>query len=240
MALICSVPFLAADIVEVRQYHGKQVTCRYSGLKGVARVCSIHAYERVFTGTVRSSIEVGETDKFLEIEPDEVFVGDSSRVKALTNQACLNNEIQTGDKWLFYLYRDNNALIMPYQSSSEPITVAASEVSMLRDLVRLRDSVRHTDLGILMGKAQRLTGTHDKTFIPLANQKVIAHDVKGSTKYTAKTNEAGYFQFALPPGSYEITVAPDYGLHEVDMSSDMPGAVPVEKGNCWEHDFTVK
>jgi len=240
VALICSVPFLAADIVEVRQYHGKQVTCHHSGLVAVARSCDIQYYERVLTGTVKSSIEVGDTDKLLEIDPDEVFVGDSSPVKAITNQACLYNEIQTGDKWLFYLYRDSNTFVVPFQSSSKPITVAAGEVSMLRDLVRLRDSTSHTDSGILMGKVARLTGTNDKKFIPLVNHKVIAHNVKDNTKHTAYTNESGYFKFALPPGSYDIAAAPEYGLQEVDTSSSMPGSVPLEKGQCWEHDFTVK
>lgn len=237
-ALICSVPFLPAVISEIRQYHGKQVTCYYSGIVGVARSCGIQVYERVLTGTVTSSIEDGDTDKLLEIKPDEVFVGDSSPVKAITNQACLNTEIQAGDKWLFYIYRDRNTLVVPYQSSSKPITIAAGEVSMLRDLVRVRDSVRQTDSGILMGKVLRLA--HDHKFIPLANHKVIAGAAKGDAKYTSYTNEDGYFNFALPPGSYEIAPAPEYGLREVDTATSMSGYVPVEKGSCWEHDFTVQ
>jgi len=106
LAVACIVPSLSAVIVEIRVYHGKQVQCIHSGIRGVARLCGTEGYARVFTGVVNSSVEVGDTDKLLQLVPDEVFVGDSSEVTVITNQACLNSDIQAGDKWLFYLYRD--------------------------------------------------------------------------------------------------------------------------------------
>ena len=236
VALICLVPFLSAVIVEEKEFHGKRVTCLYSGLIGVARSCGTQGYDRVFTGTVRSSAEVGHTDKLLEIEPDEVFLGDSKPVKAITNQACLNSEIQTGDKWLFYLYRDNtsNTLVSPYDGRSKPLTAAEDDISTLRHLVRLTDS------GMLVGKVDRREGPKDSEFIPLANHKVIAKNAKG-IKYTAYTNENGYFEFELPPGSYDLSAAQEYALEEDEtIGSMLRGSVPVEKGKCWEHDFTVK
>jgi hypothetical protein len=230
-------PLLSAVIDVEKEYHGKRVSCLYSGLRGVARSCGTEGYARVFTGTVRSSTEVGDTDKLLEIEPDEVFLGDFKPVKAVTNQACLNSEIQTGDKWLFYLVRDGEGktLVSPYDGSSKPLTAAEDDISMLRQLVRLTES------GMLVGKVDLLKGRKDGESNPLANHEVIANNVKGGIKYTTYTNENGYFQFELPPGSYDLSAAPEYALEEVEtFGSMLRGSVPVEKGKCWEHDFTVK
>jgi len=102
LAVFCVVPSLSADIVEMREYHGKQVTCIHSGIRGFGKMCGTYGYARVFTGTVRSVVEIGDTDKRLQLVPDEVFLGDSaSEVTATTNQACLHAEIEAGDKWLF-------------------------------------------------------------------------------------------------------------------------------------------
>ena len=92
-AVACGDP-LSAEIVEIREYHGKQVMCGYSGLIGVAKACGTEEFARVFTGIVRSAVGVGDTDKLLEIIPDEVFVGDASAVTAITDQACLRTDIQ--------------------------------------------------------------------------------------------------------------------------------------------------
>lgn len=37
--------------------------------------CGRYNYARVFTGTVKSAVEVGDTDKRLQLIPDEVFLG---------------------------------------------------------------------------------------------------------------------------------------------------------------------
>jgi hypothetical protein len=242
VTVACMVPSLGAVIVVVRQYHGKQVTCAYSGLMGVAKGCGTDGYERVFTGVVKSSVEVGDTDKLLEIVPDEVFIGDSGAVSAITNQACLSTDIQVGDKWLFYLQRDtnkeqdshNDPLVLSYGGRSKPISEAEDDVSMLRDLGRLKNT------GILIGTIERLGDTEDATPTPLANHKVVAKNVANGTNYTTTTNEKGYFKFDLPVGKYDVTTTPEYGLQEVEGYGSMQGSIPVEKRQCWEHDFGVK
>lgn len=60
----------------------------------------------MFVGTVRSAVKISETDKRLDLIPDEVFAGDSSELTASVNQACLPKnepEIKAGDRWLFYV-----------------------------------------------------------------------------------------------------------------------------------------
>jgi len=236
LAVACLAPSLSAVIFEIREYHGKQVTCVHSGLMGVAKACGTEGYARVFTGIVRSAVEVGDTDKRLEIVPDEVFVGDSSDATAITNQACLHTDIQAGDKWLFYLYRDpkSDTLVLGYDSPSKRMSDAEDDISMLRDLGRLKNA------GILIGTIERLGDAEDAEAAPLANHKVVAKNVANRTQYTAYTNEKGHFKFELPVGTYDVTTAPEYGLREVESFGSMLGSIPVKKSKCWEHDFAVK
>lgn len=237
LAATCLTPSLSAVIVVIREYHGKEVTCVYSGLVGVAKACGTEGYARVFTGIVRSSLEKGDTDKLLELVPDEVFVGDRSDATAIVNQACLGSDIKAGDKWLFYLSRDPNSdtLVLSYAGRSKPIGESEDELSMLRNLRHLKNA------GILIGTIERLSDTEEGKATSLANHKVIAKNVKSHTQYTAYTNEKGHFNFELPVGTYDVTTAPEYDLREVEgFGSMLPGSVPVEDRKCWEHDFAVK
>ena len=197
-AVICVVPSLSAVIVEVREYHGKKVTCVHSGLRSSAgRVCGTFGYARVLAGTVKSALETGDTDKRLQIVPDEVFLGDSiSEVTATTNQACLRTEIQAGEKWLFYLSRDKktNALILGYDSPSKPIEQAQQDIATLRHLARLTES------GIVTGEAGR------------SGHKVLAKRVSDGAEYTAVTDAKGHYELELPAGSYNLTANTEQGL----------------------------
>ena len=190
LAISCLVQSLSAVIVEVREYHGKQVTCLHSGLMGVAKACGTEGYARVFTGVVRSSVEKGDTDKLLQLVPDEVFIGDSSDATAITNQACLRTDIQAGDKWLFFLYRDpkSGALVLGYDSPSKAISEAEEDISLVRDLGYLKNA------GILVGTIQNLGETEDAKAAPLASHKVVAKNVKNGGEYTAYTNQKGHFK----------------------------------------------
>jgi hypothetical protein len=233
----CFVPSAFAVIVEEREYHGNQVMCVHSGLVGIARSCGTDGYARVFTGIVRSAVEKRDTDKVLEIVLDEVFVDDLSDATVTTDQACLRTEIRAGDRWLFYLSRDakSNNLILSYDSPSKPIGEAEYEISLLRNLWHLSNA------GLLIGNIERLGDTEDAGAIPLANHKVIAKNVTSGARYTKYTNENGHFEFELPVGTYDVTIAPQYGLREVEDSFlSMPGTVSVEGGKCWQHDFGVK
>ncbi len=226
------LPLPAVNVV-VREYRGKQVACAYSGLIGVATKCGTEGYARVFTGIVRSAVEKGDTDKLLQVVPDEVFVGDSSDAVAITNQACLDSDIKAGDRWLFYLYRDpkSDDLILSYAGPSKPLSEADDDISMLRDLAHLTNS------GILVGRIDQ-RDSEEKT-IPLADHKVIAKNAATGTEYTAYTSHSGHFKFVLPVGTYDVTTASEYGLHEVESFLSMRGEVPVRKGECWSHSFEV-
>jgi Carboxypeptidase regulatory-like domain len=237
LVVACLVPSLSAVIVEIRDYHGKKFSCVHGGLVGVAKECGTEGYARVFTGTVKSATDVGETDKRLQIVPDEIFLGDSANeVTAIANQACLGSEIQAGDKWLFYLRRDptTGTLVLPYDSPSKPVIVADDDLSMLRDLGRLADS------GILIGNVERLGETYDVKPIPLENHKVVANSLANGTNYTTYTNANGHFEFELPAGSYEVSASTEHGFREVEGFRFMwGGRIPVAEHRCFEKDISL-
>jgi hypothetical protein len=203
------MPLLSAVILDQREYHGKKFTCIYS-IVGFPRQCGPQGYSEVFTGTVRSTVDVGDTDKRLRLVPDEVFVGSpASEVTATTNQACLSPEIKTGDKWLFYLYRDEktDTLWMGYDGRSKPIAQAHRDIDTLRHLSKLGSS------GIVMGR------------VGLPDHKVVAGRRPNGTEYSVVTDKGGNFELELPTGWYNLTAntergwwAPEYMTFVGDQS----------------------
>lgn len=153
LAAVCVVPSLSAIITETREYRGKKVTCLHGGASGAQNTLGVYSrarlYGQVFTGTVQSAVEVTDTDKRLQITPDEIFLGDVPReITALVNQACMAKnlpEIKAGDKWLFYLlaiqhlhpeakpaYITTEGLMLSFDSPSKPVSQAQDEICLLR------------------------------------------------------------------------------------------------------------
>jgi hypothetical protein len=184
----------------------------------------------VFTGTVQSAVEVGDTDKRLQLVQDEVFLGDSaSEVTAIANQACLHTEIQAGDKWLFYLYRDakGDQLILPYDSPSKPIAQAKQDISTLRHLGKLSNS------GILTGNLTRIVSNNPWKFAPVSSRNVTAKRVSDGAQYTALTDSDGHYEFELPPNSYSVTTNTERGLWAPETTTS------VWKSGCVDIDFLL-
>ena len=153
LAAACVVPSLSALIVEEREYHGKKVTCVHGGAWLAQTTIGVYSrariYEQVFTGTVQSAVEITDTDKRLQITPDEVFLGDAAgEITATVNQACLPEnlpEIKAGDKWLFYVrtkkylhpegkpaYITSDGLMVPFDGPSKPVSQAQNDICLLR------------------------------------------------------------------------------------------------------------
>ena len=243
LAFACLAPKLSAVIVEFREYHGRRVQCFHRKQMNAAEPCGTDYYARVFTGVVVSAADVGDTGKRLEIVPDEVFLGDSSNAMAITNQACLHLEIQVGDRWLFYLSRDpeTDSLILFYDSPSKPVGEAGDEISMLRDLGR------STDSGWLTGtldrlEHSRLDNTPTTKIVPLESHRLVVTNVKDGAEFSDYTNEQGRFGFELPTGDYQVTIAPEYGLREVEEIGFIhPGnRISVENHRCWNYKIAVE
>ena len=246
LAATCLLPSLAAEIRETRVYHGKKVQCIHRGFSmiGGGRVCGTQGYARVFTGTVRSAVEISDTDKRLQITPDEVFLGGPiGEVTATVDQACLPQnqpEIQPGDKWLFYLRSygfpgtDGTAseLFLPLDSPSKPLSQAQDDIETLRHLAQLTDSA------ILTGNVGRIGETYDKVNpVPVPNRKVVAKGVLG-IEHIAFTDDHGHFEFELPPDSYELTANTEHGLREMENTNPR-GSTYIGNGACLDVDFTL-
>lgn len=239
LAAICLVPSLSAVIMEMREYKGKQVRCMHGGnWFNPIQVCGTKFYARVFIGTVKSVVEISDTDKRVELIPDEVFLGaPTSEVTATVNQACMPRkqpEIQTGDKWLFYLRSDrwSGEVELPYDSPSKPLWQAQDDIATLRHLARLTGHQ-----AIITGNVERIGETYDKLDpVPVPNRKIVAKGLLG--EYVAFTNENGHFEFELPQDTYDVTADTEPGLREA--GSIMPRSSSyIANGACLNMNFTM-
>jgi hypothetical protein len=249
LAVTCVVSTLSAEVPETRWYHGKKVRCVHGGFWAAAMPsgswsCGTQGYARVFTGTVRSAVEISDTDKQLQIIPDEVFLGTPiGEVTATVNQACLPKnqpEIQAGDKWLFYLQSygfprtDGTAseLTLPFDSPSKPLSQAQDDIATLRHLARLTEHQ-----SIITGNVERIGETYDKVNpVPVPNRKIIAKGLFGER--VAFTNANGHFEFELPPDTYEVTADTEPGLREAE--SIMPRSnTYIANRACLNTNFTM-
>jgi hypothetical protein len=240
------VPSLSAVIVESREWHGKQIQCFHSDIGFFhPKFCGTldYAYERVFVGTVQSVTEISDTDRRLDITPDEVFLGDSKGpVSTTVNQACLtpnDPEIKAGDKWLFYLrtyraFRTDGKPIyrsvqleMPFDGPSKPLSRAEENIAQLRRLTDLTDS------GILSGNVRRMyTGKMDG----VPNHKIVATRVSDGIQYSTLTDGEGEFKFdPMPAGIYEVTANTAHGLWAREAAK-----LEVHAGKCTSTGFTLE
>ncbi len=203
----------SAQIIDLRDYRGKQIACVTSGLQGFVRSCGMReSYEYVFIGSIASVTEITDTEKRLQLVPEEVFYGNADALLTVTtSQGACFGEIQTGDKWLFYLKRDNKSkvLLLPYGSPSEPITDAQAEIDLLRRLAQMNDS------GIIMGQVTQPIWNDNRweTSIPVPDYKIVAKQQADGHEYMAFTDSAGRYEFEpLPPGSYHLSADIAEGL----------------------------
>ena len=146
-------PSLSALVVEGRWYRGQHVQCVHGGdwlnELNLGVYSRARLYEKVFTGTVQSVVEVSFTDRRLRIISDEVFLGYvAGEVTATVNQACLPEEfpeIKAGDKWVFCLktkkylrpeanppYITTDGLMVVFDSPGKPVSQAGYDLCLLR------------------------------------------------------------------------------------------------------------
>ena len=216
-ALAGAMPYTSGQIIVVREDHGKNIACALRGPQLWGRPCGIDGnYANIFVGSVLSVTEISETEKRLQVTPQEIFLGDDvSQLTVTTNQGACLPEILPGAQWLFYLRRDDNTneLLLDYGSPSEPISDAQSALTTLRRLAVM------TDQGLISGNLQRgvrnvgKDGTTWTTFIPVPKHKVIAKRESDGAEYSALSDSDGDYEFEpLPSGSYHLSTNTVQGL----------------------------
>lgn len=247
LAVICLVPSLSGVIVELRQWHGKQIQCAHSGLRGAGgKVCGTYGYARVFTGTVRSAAYKSDTDQRLDLIPEEVFLGSGDEATATVNQACMpinEPEIKAGDRRLFYLHSSGSPgtsenlklLMLPYDSPGGSLSSKQAELSKLRHLARL------TDTGLLTGRVTRMAMVDQQIKVsPVPKWTVTAVSTKGLGSYHAVTDDDGYFELELMPDSYTVSANTQAGVR-ASMWALGPSDSDtfIAKHGCIETDFEL-
>lgn len=213
-ALICAMPHAAAQIIEEREYRGKTITCALSGLRGWGSPCGTDGdYAYIFVGSVVSATEISETEKRLQVLPQELFLGNAnSELTVTTSQGACLPEIMPGDQWLFYLRRDakTSELLMEYGDPNKPIANAQSAIARLRRLAQMTDS------GIVAGYVQRgIWHDDDKylEYVPVPNHKLVAKRVSDGAAYSTFSDNDGDYEFEpLPSGSYHLSANTTQGL----------------------------
>jgi len=97
------VTALSGQTIEIREHLGKEIACVLDGLRGFGRLCGTGGgYTYVVIGSVLSTVDISDTEKRLQITPEEVFLGNSvSELTVLTNQGACLPDIQPGDEWLW-------------------------------------------------------------------------------------------------------------------------------------------
>ena len=196
---------LFAQVIEIRHYRGKQISCVTSGLKGFNRACGTSdGYETVFIGSVFSVTEISATERRLQLMPEEVFSGTAEGLLTVTTSqgACIG-EFKTGDKWLFYLQRDTKTktLLLSYGSPTRPIGDSQAQIALLRRLANMNDS------GILTGRVMQSIWNDNKweKSVPIANFRIEAKQHANGHEYAAFTDSKGNYEFEpLTPGSYHL------------------------------------
>lgn len=208
-----------AQIVESRQYKSHDVACVHSGIvRTNGTDCGTEGYARVFTGTVKSAFDIEETDKLLQLVPDEVFLGDPE-VMAVTNQACLRHEILAGQKWLLYLQRNpkTNGLVLGYDSPSKPIAEAQDDIARLRQLRTLGDS------GLLAGTLTRIVSKNPWKFSRVPNRKIVVKRASDGAEFTSETDGNGHYELKVPPNSYVVSANTEEGLWAPETTTSVRG-----------------
>ncbi len=227
---LCLAGFLCAGIsraqlIGVKQYNGKTITCMHSGLSSDLKDCGVKAwwYTYVFIGRIMSIAPAPGGEKTLEIDPVEIFHGDlQGPLTVTTSQVGCLPPLSVGARWLFYLRKEKGKPIVMdyYGNDSLPVAEAQERIKTLRRLQVIGNR------GIVRGMVRRgdyISGS------PVADATVVARGGPGDERYFASTNKDGNYEFPpLPAGSYKVGLEPIGGFEPASTDLD------VSRSSCWD------
>jgi hypothetical protein len=87
-------------------------------------------------GTISAVHPAPGKEKYVEIIPNEVFIGDPGHsITALTDQGSCFEHLDPGQRWLFYLRKIDGQIILDYNiQESSPVSEVSSQLETLRRL----------------------------------------------------------------------------------------------------------
>jgi len=227
--IFCHLGGAAAQIIVQRRVGDKAVTCEHSGLSNYD--CGVRAdwYAYTFIGSISAIRPTENDEKKIQIVPEEVFHGSPpSHLTVLTSQVACLPSLAVGDRWLFFLRKEEGKPIVLdyYGNDSRPVADAEEQIETLRRLKNIGN------FGIARGYVLR---NYQGRAIP--NATVVAHRVPGDLKFYAISDTNGRYEFQpLPSGKYKFTVDPT-GSFRLDDSEDDDG-FDLTRGSCSEHVLT--
>jgi hypothetical protein len=186
----------------------------------------------VFVGTISAVHPAPAKEKYVEIVPNEVFLGDPGHsITALTSQGSCFEHLEPGQQWLFSLRDADGKVLLVYNDlSNAPVSEMSSYLETLRRLKNL------VGTGLLRGRVVRelFASSSDGDD---GNKKEDANVVSGArisavresdqaTFYTVSGKDGSYEFQPLPVGDYEVDVNPIGGFHPVGSFAD------IKEGEC--------
>jgi hypothetical protein len=229
LALVFSCPAIVrAQITTIEQVGDKTVMCSHSGLKSTFNDCGVRAdwYTYVFVGVISAVTPVEDDEKQIQLDPEEVFLGTpATDLTVLTSQADCMREFKVGDRWLFYLRKEEGKPIVLdyYANDSLPAADAQKQIARLRRLGKIGE------FAVLQGQVVRGDMLSEEV---VPNAQIAASRQSDGNQSFCVTGPDGRYEFPpLPPGKYEITVRP-VGSYQPDDTE-----IDLTSGTC--HDITL-
>jgi hypothetical protein len=214
------------------QPDGDWYSCSVSSLKGMGKDCGTEYDEMVFTATILSVRPAADGELRLTLGPETVFKGAPTvGMEILTEQRRCLPEMNTGDHWLFSLYRDRESkeLLVNYGSRSGPVDAMADRLAFLHKLGTLNDT------GIVRGRAhwKRESADGSQEEVPRSDHEIVLTRTETGEKLKTLTDKNGNFQFEpLPAGEYDLDPNTEHGLWTM-----WSGTIKVKRQACTEFDL---
>lgn len=212
-----------AQIITFKKVGGNTVTCEHTALWSELENCGVPEwYAYAFVGSIASITPTEDDEKELQIVPEEIFHGNPPNpLNVKTSQALCLPKLAVGDRWLFFLKRENSKpIVLDYGGNdSRPVADAQEQINILHGLEKIGNR------GMLRGRVSREGLSPGESF-PAA--RVIARRSLDGTQFTSTTGTDGHFAFQpLLPGRYRVSVEP-IGSSQPDSAD-----VDVRRSECW-------
>lgn len=181
----------------------------------------------VFVGTIVAVRPAPKNEKYVEIVPNEVFLGaPGDSIAALTSQGSCFEHLDPGQQWLFSLRNAGGKVLLVYNDqSSAPVTEMRSRLETLRRLKKMEGT------GLLRGTVERELfdddGSEESDANPVAGARITAVRKSDQATFDTISGKDGSYEFQpLPVGEYKVEVDPIGSFHPAD------GFVDIEESGC--------